>query len=241
MAWDIVKKITAMVAKAESTPSLAEAEAIMTKVRQMLDQHGVSLLSISEMEARSADPVGTSRKVYGYWRSDAWMRRLSEAAGWYYGVKVVWSSQGNYTAVAAVGRESCRAAFAVMLPYLRLRVMRMARAGVKEGKYRTESRARSMIGNALSHRMLVLAAKQEEAQAEATGRQASAANALVPVSDLEVELKESFPHLRTLQDRNTVIRISLEAVRDAALIDLNAQLSHVDAELRLEKQGTNPK
>lgn len=237
MAWDIVKKITAMVAKAESTASLEEAEAIMTMVRKMLDQHGVTLLSITEAEARSADPVGTSRDVYGYWQSDSWMSRLAEAAAWYYGVRAVYTRQGNYTAVAVVGRESCRAAFTAMLPYLRLRVGRLARNGYNNHHYPTISRAKSMIGNALAHRMLVLASKHERAEKDATGKAAAGANALVPLDDMEIEMREQFPRVRESNPRNVKVRVTKQAILDAASVDLNTQINAVDMKLRIENKG----
>ena len=65
MAHDIVQKIQQMVAKAESTDSAAEAESIMVKVREMLDRHGISLLSVKR-HANDYDPVATSRDIYGH-------------------------------------------------------------------------------------------------------------------------------------------------------------------------------
>ena len=237
MAWDIVKKITAMVAKAEATSSLEEAETIMTMVRKMLDQHGITLLSISEAEARSADPVGTSRDVYGFWQSDSWMRRLAEAAAAYYGVRAVYRQEGNYNAIAIVGRESCRAAFTAMLPYLRLRVARLARNGYNNHLYPSNSRAKNMIGNALAHRLLALSAARYNEEKAATGKVAAGANALVPLDDMEIEMREQFPKARTVNPRNITVRTSKQAIEDAASVDLNTQINAVDMKLRVENKG----
>lgn len=239
MAWDIVKKISQMVAKAESTDSLAEAESIMMKVREMLDKHGVTLLSLSELEARSADPVGTSRDVLGYWAADGWMRRLSNAAAWFYGVQVVWTKQGNYTSIHVVGRESCRAAYVAMLPYLHIRVKRLASDGYYKNRYQSISRGRTAIGNALTHRLLILAAEKEDADTKLHGKQAKGVNALVPLDDLQIELREQFPEAREAQSRAHTTRLSLVAIADAATVDLNAQIKRTDEMLALNK-GVNP-
>lgn len=231
MAWDIVKKIQAMVAKAESTTSLEEAETIMIMVRKMLDHHGISLLTIRQTAA-SDDPVEVDRGVYGYWASDNWMKKLSVAAADYYGVRIVWTKEGNYTSISVIGRESCRAAYLVMLPYLRLRVMRQADSGWRNHKYATASRARTQIGIALSYRLHALAAldnRKDRPAEEVAGR-----NMLVPVDEISATLREAFPNAReaTLVTRT---KISRQAVRDAEEINLHDQMHSEDLVKRINR------
>ena len=228
MAYDIVKKIQTLVAKAESTESASEAESIMVKVRDLLDRHGISLLTVARY-ANEYDPVGTSRDVYGFWAADNWMRKLSDAAGAYYGVRVIWTKVGNFTQIAVVGRESCRAAYTAMLPYLRGQVRRLANRGWAYHAYPTESKGRTQIGIALAYRLYALAkAKEEQAAAQnpptpTAHKVVAGLNMLVPVDEIEIELAETFPHLRKVKVR-TKARPSPAAIRDAARVNLADQL-----------------
>lgn len=223
MAHDIVKRIQQMVAKAESTDSAAEAESIMIKVRELLDRHGVSLLSVQQ-HANDYDPVATSRDIYGFWAADNWMRKLSDAAACYYGVRVVWSKEGNFTHIAAVGRESCRAAYTAMLPYLRGQINRLANQGWSRGDYPTVSKGRTQIGLALTYRLYALYhAKQAEA-AQPT-RAAAGMNMLVPVDMVEIQLAEDFPNLKTHKEQKDRVRPSTKAIADAASINVADQLT----------------
>lgn len=220
MAWDIVKKIKAMVAKAESTSSLEEAETIMVMVHKMLQEHGLTLLSIRHT-VDSDDPVEVEKEVFGFWKAENWMRKLSHAVSLYYGVTVVWTAEGNYTHITAVGRESCRAAFVVMLPYLKLRVKRMAADGWRNHRYPSASKAQTQIGLALAHRLYALAA--EAKRRPTTPREAAGMNMLVPVDAVKIELERAFPNAREIKTKSRV-RINREAVADAASINLNDQL-----------------
>jgi hypothetical protein len=221
MAYDIVKKIKAMVAKAESTDSMAEADTIMVMVREMLDKHGISLLSIRHT-AVSEDPVGTSHEVDGFWAADNWVRKLSDAAASYYGVRVVWHKRGNYTTIAVIGRESCRAAFTAMLPYLRGQVRRFAQRGWANRHYASVSKGRTQIGLALCYRLYALKRAKEEAPV--SPKQAAGLNMLVPVDEIEIELASAFPNMKVIDLYKKVARPSAQAILDAAEINLADQL-----------------
>jgi hypothetical protein len=231
MGFDIVKKIKAMVAKAESTPSLEEAETIMIMVRRMLDHHGISLLTIQNT-VMSDDPVEVDHDVYGYWASDNWMKKLAVAAAEYYGVRIVWVKQGNYTSISVIGRESCRAAYLFMLPYLRLRVMRVAQDGWRHHRYKSASRARTQIGIALSYRLYALAdmdRKKVRPANETAGR-----NMLVPVDEIEATIREAFPTTRGVTIK-TRANISRQAIEDAASINLNDQMKDESFQQRISR------
>jgi hypothetical protein len=220
MAHDIVKKIQKMVALASSTDSMAEAESIMVKVRQLLDQHGITLLSIGEASAVSDDPVGTSRDVYGFWAAEGWAKKLSAAAAEYYGVEVIWTKRGNFTQIAVVGRESCRAAFTAMMPYFRGQVRRLAQRGWANHHYRSMSVGASQIGTALTYRLFGLAA-ENRVQAATPTKAAAGMNMLVPVDEIQIETMEAFPRLKpvTIQSRVRVKHHAIEAARSIPLAD----------------------
>lgn len=229
MAYDIIEKIQQMVAKAESTDSMAEAETIMTMVRKLLDQHGVSLLTITKHQRRDLDPVGTSRNVYGWWAADNWMRKLSHAASRYYGVEVIWFKKGNRTDIAIVGRESCRAAYLAMLPYLRLQVNRLAKRGWHNYHYKSESIGRNQIGIALSYRLYALAREKKAEQETLGGKQGAGLNALIPVDEIEIEMRESFPDVKSADIWKRAARPSQEAINAAAEVSLADQLAQKGA------------
>lgn len=229
MAWDIVKKIQQMLAKAESTDSLAESETIMMKVDELLTKHGISLLQIGPM-AQSNDPVDVSHDACGFWASDNWMRKLSAAAGEYYRVEVIWHRRGNHTGISVVGRESCRAAYIAMLPYLRLQVMRLARRGVSAGRYSTASRARTQIGLALAERLYALVYQRK--RTPKTERQVAGENMLVPVDEIEIIMREHFADVKEIKVRSSV-RISREAVIDAGTVSLADQVASGNLDRRV--------
>lgn len=225
MGWDFVKKIRNMVAKAEDkATSSAEAEAIMVKVRAMLEKHGISLLTITD--ATSNDPVDTDKYIGHFWASDNWIRALSDGAGRYYGVRVVWHKQGNKTHISAVGRESCRAAYGLMLPYIIRAVKAEAKKGVADGVYRSKSAAESRIGNAMATRLRALAYQRKQAEAEVTKEGAGMA-ALVPVDEIDAAMFDAFPDTRTI-DLKARTELTADAWRRANNIGLAEQVARAE-------------
>lgn len=238
MAYDIVRKLRQMVAKAASTPSPEEAETIMSMVRKLLDAHGISLLTITATAA-SDDPVEVDRDVGSYWASDGWFRRVSHALGIYYGVKVIWQEGGNKTRIHIVGRESCRVAYSLMLPYLKSAVTRTAKRGWREGRYASYSRARYQIGNALSYRVYALA--QEHAEAVTHPGRRGGENMLVPVDEIEMVTETELGFVRNLRNTGRAVKLSSSAIEDAKTISLAEQLRDPEFEKRLALPRIDPK
>jgi hypothetical protein len=228
MAYDIVEKIQQMVAKAESTDSAAEAETIMNKVRDLLEKHGVSLLTITDRERRDLDPVGTSRDVYGFWAADSWVKKLSDAAAAYYGIRIVWTKRGNRTAIAAIGRESARAAFTAMMPYLRGQVNRLGQRGWANQDFPSVSKARHQIGIALALRMYAMV-RERNRHVAASPKLTDGMNALVPVDLLELEMQEAFPDIKMANLWKSVPRPSYAAIVAAGEVNLADQLDRAGA------------
>lgn len=224
MAYDIVDKIQQLVAKADSTDSAAEAESIMNKVRDLLEKHGISLLTISEKERRANDPVGTSRDVYGFWAAESWVKKLSDAAAIYYGVRIVWAKRGNYTQIAVIGRESARAAFTAMMPYLRGQVNRLGQRGYVYGDFQSVSKGRYQIGVALALRMYAMIRERNTVVA-ASPKLTDGVNMLVPVDELDIELQEAFPDGKKAANLwKNVARPSYAAIMAAGEVNLAEQL-----------------
>ncbi len=187
MGYDYIRKLKAMMAKAASTPSSEEADSIMQKVHQMMEQHGVSLLGLNTH--LSDDPVGITDPGIHYWHSDNWAKALYSAIGRFYGCKTYYLTQGNKTRVIVNGRESCRATFILMAPYLFKSVRRLADHATKEYRYANIGVAKRDIGKALTHRLWAL----YFASQEAAGPRAQAGhNALVPLDIMDIVERDAF-------------------------------------------------
>jgi hypothetical protein len=220
MGVDIVDRIQKLLAKANSTTSLAETESIMVMVQGLLTKHGISLLQVAQ-KADEYDPVGTDYEAFHFWAADNWSRRLAVAAGEYYGVRVFWRQAGNKTHVITVGRESCRAAFSMMTPYLCRQVRRLAERGVRSGHYLSQTRGCTQVSIALGNRLLALAAvddRSERGRKEQAGR-----NMLIPVDLIEEEIKANLGVIREKTLRTKTF-VTLQALRDAESINLADQL-----------------
>lgn len=194
MPYDYVRKLQAMMAKAESTPSSAEADSILQKVREMMDRHGVSLVDLATH--LSDDPVGIMREAAHFWNADNWARGLYGACGRYFGCRVYFTKRGNNTEVIINGRESCRATFLVMGPYLFRAVRRLADHAYKAGVYSHVSHARRDIGKALMQRLDTLWAEAERAALARGPRSARGFNALVPVDILDTVENDAFGEVK---------------------------------------------
>ena len=148
------------------------------------------------------------------------MRKVCCAAATFYGVEIVWVRIGNKHHVHVIGRESCRVAYRLMVPYLRRSIHNLARKGVKAGRYRSESSGATDIGKALALRMYRLHAERQPT----TPQGKSAANMLVPYDEIEFTLHDQFPEARA---RGLVSRkqISAYARQDAEKIPLATQVT----------------
>lgn len=226
MGYDYIPKLKAMLAKANSTTSSEEADSIMQKVRVMMERHGVSLLSINTH--LSDDPVGITHPGIHFWHADNWARGLYAAIGRYFGCRVYFIKTSNRTEVLINGRESCRATFTLMAPYLFKSVRRMAEHSYKRGLYPHLSAARRDIANALALRLHTL---WKEAEGRVLGpRTAQGFNALVPVEVLDIVEEEAFGKVPKRGGRKTVTRVG---VLLAEQISLAEQLGEIKDKERL--------
>lgn len=234
MGYDIINRLQAMMAKAKSTSSAAEAESIMTKVHDLLAKHGVSLLTITERERTSLDPVGVTMDALRWWASDSWTLKLAAAAARYYGVRLITTKNGNQHIAHIVGRTSCRVTFQEMLPYIKRCISALARKGYAAGDFASISIARNQIGVALGYRLYALAYEAEAKVEAATTptKETAGRNALVPVDAIESAAREAFPTSHAHDPWKNSPRVSLEAVHAAREISLSRQLG--------ERESTTP-
>lgn len=221
MGQNVINRIKQMMAKAESTEFGEEADAIMEMVGKLLQAHGISLMEVKH-QAHELDPVAVDQHAYGFYAADMWARKVSDAAARYYGVQVIWFRERNYTRCAIAGRESCRAAFTAMMPYLCGQVKRLAYRQHKNGAFRSQSVAATQIGTALAFRLYALARKRKETE---TPRQASGMNMLVPVDQVEAVVREAFPNLKMINLHRRAAVVTQHAVDCADSISLAEQLN----------------
>ena len=218
MSVHMIERIQKMLAKAASTTSEAEAAAIMEKVSSLLEEHGLGLADLSPRDARSNDPVETQRDVGHFFAAEGWMRRMSSALATYCGVRIVWTTVGYKTRIHVVGRESCRAVFIAMMPYLRTAIRRLAKAGVDSGRYRSLSQASNDLGKAMTYRLFSLAKARQRAEAQAQRSH----NALVPYDEIAGAMQATFGDVATATFRR--VEVSAKAIADAETISLNDQI-----------------
>ena len=217
----IIDRIRKVLAKAEGTNNIAEAEMLMAKVAAMLEEHNLELLDIGTADAD--DPIGTTKEVATHLVNDSWMRNMVSALARYYGCRLVYTGlTKNKTALHVSGRESARITTQLMVPFVRKQVLAKARELVNEQpeNYRNNRVAARRVANALTMRVNALAREQQEKEEQ---RVASGERALVPVDMIEAEMERAFGPLGT--SRKTKIITSRGAMEKAAGISLSRQMS----------------
>lgn len=211
----IKDKISKLIAKAESTNSDHEAEALAAKARELMIAHGLSLLDIGRLDAE--DPVGTDHQAYAWFASHGWKKSLAITVAQYFGCRAIYTrvTKSRFN-MHVVGRESARTTFKLMMPFINKEVIRRARDQVKLGTYPTQSRAERAIGNALTFRILRLIGERQIKQ------ESQQAHALIPVDIIDLEVRDQFPSLR--EGRNTTLSTDAEAKKIASNIPLDYQV-----------------
>jgi len=189
------KKITAILAKAESTNHEAEAEVLMEKAHKLMMEHGITLLDLGKLHE---DPVGVNKNAVELSASYPWMRRVANQLGRYYGCKVVYvNAPRNKVLLSVVGRESARITWELLVPFVQKQIQALAREAYKEGRYSSRMQAVTRIGNATAIRIAKLADEmRSDTRIFGTG-----VNALVPVDIIDNALAEAFPGAVTTRSR----------------------------------------
>lgn len=183
----IKAKIAKLIEKAKSTEHEGEAEVFMAKAQEMLEKHNLNMADLV-----TEDPIGATINTKVYWnRSGYFHQNLYWALARYFGCRGVANQiDTNKFEMSVVGRESARATFEVMAPYIAKEVTRQASALVKAGKAKSLSTAKRQVGNALSSRVWQMVHEQErDTKKFATGNP----NALVPVDLIKLAEEEAFP------------------------------------------------
>ena len=216
----IADKIRKILALADSTSHPEEAASFMEKAQEMLEAHGLSLLDLGRLD--SDDPIGTDRNATKHYAADNWLGLVSGQLARFYGAELVSSRNKNTYQHAIVGRESARLTYQLMQPFVARQVRQLAKEGVKAGDYKTESRAKTAIGNALAYRIHLLAQVQVDRRKE--DQPGKGLNALVPVDMIALEVADQFPNLRAVKNRT--VSTSAASRETAEKVNLNLQTGH---------------
>lgn len=226
----IVEKIKALLAKAASTDSQAEAEAFLAKAHELMEKH-----QLGAEDLERDDPVDQSiaAKANGGASPD-WDFQLMFAVARYFGCKGIqrWSQTntegeflkaGQYT-MRIVGRESARVTAIEMHKYLVATVRRLGRTHAADMGLKPDQAARR-IGRALQIRINALCPPPPAPETEA-GK-----NALVTIDRTLAKYNELFPDARTIKSPG--VRTNRTAKEIASGIGLNLQTSSSASSMRI--------
>lgn len=226
----IVEKIKALLAKAASTDSQAEAEAFLAKAHELMEKH-----QLGAEDLERDDPIDESvgAKANGGASPD-WDFQLMFAVARYFGCEgVQWWSQtntegeflkaGQYT-MRIVGRESARITAIEMHKYLVATVRRLGRQHAAEMGTNAGNAARR-IGRALQIRISELCPPPPAAETEAGKK------ALVTIDRTLAKFNELFPDAATIKSPG--VKTTKTAKQIAGGIGLNLQTASSAATRRL--------
>lgn len=221
----IADKIRKILAKADGSTHPEEAAVFMAKAHSMLEAHGLNLLDLGRLD--SDDPVGTDHAATKNFAAENWLKLVSACLARYYGAEIVSTQIKNKIEHAVIGRESARITYQLMQPYVARQVRQLARAAWKAGEFKTESRAKTAIGNALALRLHDLTNDRQRNETRPT----TGVNALVPVDLIQLEMEAQFPHMKKGRGRSVS---TTEASRRAAdKVSLNRQTGAAAGTLRI--------
>lgn len=212
-AEPLLRKIRSLIAKAESTDSEHEAAALMAKVRELMDQHQLSMLDVTQQNQQ--DPLGRTTLDMPYRNGE--YAALADAAARFLGcVTVTWLDYNTdwkrVRRVEFLGREGARASALEMVPYLFVSCRKEAARIMREepGRHHSRSHLVHQVMTALTRRLARLSF-QQPATSPIPG-------ALVPVPEADSfkdevygEIPEHRPHATspTASAREAADRISL--------------------------------
>ena len=216
MSIMIAEKIAKILAKAESTNHAAEAENLMAKVAQMLNEHGLTMADVAQADRE--DPVGINHGAAKFWASASYKLHLYAQLARFYGCEPVYKRRGNQFIFDLAGRESARITFVAMVPFIDKQVNAAARELVKEGHYGTMSKATRAVGNALTFRLQGMINYQRRKHEEIREERGFG---LVPVDQVKAVLEEAFPDMVSRECRS--IKTGRAASGKAAGISLHRQ------------------
>lgn len=212
----IAAKIAALLAKAESTNNVFEADSFMAKVNELLEAHQIELYEIRAMAGKDNDPIGMEKGGTNLYASIKWARDVAGALARYYGCRMIHWKRGNHFVYEISGRESARTTFELMLPFIISQVKVQARRVEQQHPgYQSLSVWEREVGQALFARIWGLIPAAENHRADLGSK------ALVPVDNLQAFMDEQYPDLK--KGRAIKLSYTREAKDAAEKVSLHHQ------------------
>ena len=189
---DLIKvKIAKLIAKAESTTHIEEADTFMAKALELLEANGIKLQEVGTINID--DPVTNIRDAAYTFRAEYALTNVAHALARYYGCRSLYRPGGrNKIIIEVIGRQSACITFQLMFPYVKKQVHRLAARSVHPSLYTTKSRALTSIANGLTERLdrLYWENRNMNLESEPKGE-----NALVPVDAIDQFIMMLYPDL----------------------------------------------
>lgn len=214
-------KIIALIAKADSTTSEAEADTFMRKAHDLLTKEG---LTLQELGRLSEDPIGSDDDAVTHPARYAWGHKVGSALAGYYGVRFLRRKVGKAMVYEVFGRESARITFCIMFPFVIRQVLNLANKATAEGVYTRRSIGASRTGAALAHRIWDMVPDKED-----DTRLGNGVNALVPVDLIEQLMGDDHR-----APRKSRLKTDLHAMLLAQQVSLETQLTEEELEAQLK-------
>lgn len=203
----IADKIRAIIAKAKSTTHEAEAETLMAKAMQLMEEHQIDAAALN-----AADPLGDIKGEHKPKSGpSSYREKLNQTLATYYGCKTMWIARANTRALNVYGPESARITYELMSEYVWEQITAAAKAMPGDA-----GQNRRHIVNALRSRVVEMT-QQERPQPTTE----AARNALVKIgTELEAYVAERHPNAQATKAR---MRWHSDAGNVAAGISLSRQ------------------
>lgn len=214
---DIRAKIAALLAKAESTDNVFEAESFMDKVNELLETHQIEMHEIrATMGAqKDSDPMGKEKGTTNLYASIKWARDVAGQLARYYGCRFVYWKVGNHFTYDIIGRESARTTFELMLPFVISQVKQQAKRMYIIHGVNTLSVWEREVGHALYVRISQMTPKAEAHRAELGSK------ALIPVDDVQAFMDTAYGNIK--KGRALKLSYTYEAQEAAKRVSINVQ------------------
>jgi len=117
---NLIRKIAAILAKANGTDNEHEADTFFAKAKEMMEAHG---LTESDLET---DKLDSYKGEFSVSAEKAWMKGLVNAIARYFECNPVWHREWKTLAFQLVGRDSNRITAEMMFPYIMGEVRKQA-------------------------------------------------------------------------------------------------------------------
>lgn len=125
----IKARIAAVLAKATSTTSQAEAETFLQKARDLMEQYQIDSVDV-ESNGQPADPLGTSFTNWFQPNTPAAEKyECMAAVARFFGCKVMYFGTSRRRRVDIHGSEAARATFEMMFPFVWKQILDLSKRG----------------------------------------------------------------------------------------------------------------